>query len=246
MNSADAKKVLILYRPGLADEQDPEIAEALAVTRTDPELATWFRQHCEFQETMRRSLRQLAPPADLKARILASRKVVPLPVAFWRRPATRWMAAAAVVLLLAGGGALFNRPASYERFALYQSRMVASAVRDYHMDVHTSDMARLREHLAAGGAPADYLVPEGLRSRKLTGGGVLKWRGHPVSMVCFDRGDKEMVFLFVTDRSAVKDPPPAQPQVSQVADQVSVSWTSGDKIYTLAGPEEPGFVKKYL
>ena len=58
------------------------------------------------------------------------------------------------------------------------------------------------------GAPADYDVPRGLERLQLTGGGRLTWRSNPVAMVCFDRGDKQMLFLFVMKRSAVKDPPP--------------------------------------
>jgi len=233
----------LLYRPGSADAFDPEIAEALREVENDAELAAWFRQHCNFQQAMQRSLRRMEPPADLKARLLASRKVVPLP--FWNRPAARW-AMAAAMMMVAGGFLLFREPQRNDRFANYQFRMVASAVREYHMDVQTSDMTQLRSLLAAGGAPADYVVPSGLKSRQLSGGGVLKWRGHPVSMVCFDRGDKQMLFLFVTDRSAFKDAPEQKPQVAHVDDLLSVSWAEGDKIYTLAGPDEPEFLQKYL
>jgi hypothetical protein len=244
MNSAEAKKILILFRPGLADGQDPEIAEALKVVDTDPELAAWFRQHCEFQQAMKKGLRQVAPPPGLKKRLLAAQKIVPLP--FWRRPAVRWAAAAAAVAIFAVAITSVRRPLPGDLFANYQFRMVASTVRQYHMDVRTSDMGVLRAHLAAGGSPADYQVPAGLKSRQLSGGGVLKWRGHPVSMVCFDRGDKQMLFLFVADRASFKDPPSSTPQMSQLDQSVSVSWAQGDRVYTLAGPGEAGFIEKYL
>ena len=80
----------------------------------------------------------------------------------------------------------------------------------------------------------------------LTGVVRLTWRSNPVAMVCFDRGDKQMLFLFVMKRSAVKDPPPETPHLAKVLQLLTVSWSRGDNTYVLAGPEEAGFVRKYL
>jgi hypothetical protein len=65
-------------------------------------------------------------------------------------------------------------------------------------------------------------------------------------MVCFDRGDGRMLYLFVMDRSAVKDAPPVTPGVVTANKLVTASWTRGDRTYLLAGPEEAGFASKYL
>jgi hypothetical protein len=100
--------------------------------------------------------------------------------------------------------------------------------------------------MASRGAPADYDLTRGLGRLQLTGGGRLTWRSHPVAMVCFDRGDKQMLFLFVMKRSAVKDPPPETPQLAKVRVLLTASWTRGDNTYVLAGPEEADFAKKYL
>jgi hypothetical protein len=80
----------------------------------------------------------------------------------------------------------------------------------------------------------------------LTGGGGLQWRSHPVAMVWFNRGDDQMLFLFVMKRSALKDPPAETPQVSKVTELQMVSWTQGGYTCVLAGPEEPQFLRKYL
>ena len=114
------------------------------------------------------------------------------------------------------------------------------------MDIKTNDMRMVRQDLASRGAPSDYVVPPGLERLRLTGGGRLTWRTNPVAMVCFDRGDRQMVFLFVLDRSAVKDPPPTTPRLHKVNELLTASWTQGDKTYVLAGPEEAGFLQKYL
>jgi hypothetical protein len=110
------------------------------------------------------------------------------------------------------------------------------------MDIPTNDMATVRRYLAARGAPADYVVPPGLAPLQLTGGGFLRWRSQPVSMVCFNRGDNQMLFLFVMN-SSMKDPPPATPALSKVSTLATASWTGNGKTYILAGPEQPGLLR---
>jgi uncharacterized membrane protein YbaN (DUF454 family) len=242
VNPQTAKEILVRYRPGTADERDPEIAEAIAFCQQDPELQHWLHSHCEYQRAIREKLRSSPVPADLRERLLSSRKVVRVPV--WRRPAA-WLAAAAIIVFL--GVALIWQPGkSPDRFAGYEARVVGSAVREYHMEVVTNDMAALRQHIAHGGAPGDYDIPDPLRQLELTGGGVLTWRNNPVGMVCFDRGDRQMLFLFVARASAFRDPPGPKPQVTRLADLISVSWRAGDKCYTLAGPADSAALKSYL
>lgn len=244
MNSDQAKEILLLYRPGTADAEDPEIVEAMAVARRDPELARWFERHVAFQSAMRTSFRQIAVPEHLKLELLAGRKII-RPSVWWQRPV--WLAAAAVVVIALGLAAFWLRPTVPDRFANFQQMMVSKAENvAYAMDWPTNDMRALRTALAGRGAPANYEVPKGLARLQLTGGAALTWRANPVSMVCFDRGDKQMVFLFVMKRSALKDPPPEKPLVAKIDALTTVSWTSGDQAYLLAGPEEANFLQKYL
>lgn len=247
MTPAEAKVILQAYRPGTTDAADPEVAEALRSARQDPELGRWLQRHEAFQVALRDKLRKVRAPAALKEALLASRKVIPLRP--WRqRPAVwGWAAAAAIVLLL--GGVLLWRPPSPavpDRFVHFRDRMAGYAQRQYGMDIETEDMTRLRDFLRRGGAPADYEIPPSLKQRSLTGGGVLKWRGNPVSMVCFDRGDGKMVFVFVMSRSALKDPPPPTALSAKLGSYATVSWSQGDKVYVLSGPDEPDFAAKYM
>jgi len=247
MNSSQAKEILLLYRPGTAEMADPQMAEALELARQDPELGRWFDQHRAFQKAMRAKFQQIEVPAHLKASLLIRGAVAPKilpPQAWWRSPI--WLTAAAAVLLLLGLYGVWLKPRTPDRFANYQARMVSQALREYRMDLVTNDMHQIRQFMAARGAPDDYRVPQGLERLQLTGGGLLAWRSNPVAMVCFDRGDKQMLFLFVMKRTALKDPPPEAPQVSKVSQILTVSWTRGDNTYVLAGPEEAGFVQKYL
>jgi hypothetical protein len=104
MTVHEAKRVLLSYRPGSSDDQDPEVAQALGVVNTDPDLRLWFEGHCAFQTAMRSRLREMPVPAHLKQALLARHKIVPLPHTQRGRERTdRWwqsvpaMAAAAAV-----------------------------------------------------------------------------------------------------------------------------------------------------
>jgi hypothetical protein len=245
MTPDQAKEVLLLYRPGSRDAEDPEIAQAIALSRKDQELGAWFEQHCAFQQAMRAKLRQIEVPKHLKGAILGQSKIVQPAIAVWWRSPAVYAAAAAILILCAVAG-LWLRPGSGGQFAGFQDRIVGTALRDYPMDLKTRDMRQLREFMARKGAPADYEVTRGLEKLQLTGGGLLRWRDNPVAMVCFNRGDDQMLFLFVMKRSAVKDPPPEHPQAGTTHDYATASWSQGDKVYVLAGPPESDFVRKYL
>ncbi len=154
MTSREAKEILVLYRPWTADAQEPEVAAALELTRREPELARWFEQHCAFQNAMRAGVRQLPVPEPLREAILASRKIIH-PTPWWNHPVA--LAAVAAVALFLALAPLFLKPNRADSFTNFQSRMVSSALRDYHMDLVTNDMRQLREFVGARGAPADSI-----------------------------------------------------------------------------------------
>jgi len=247
VTSAEAREILLLYRPGTADSAEPEMAEALALARQDPELGRWFEEHRAFQKAISAGFRQIEAPAHLKASLLIrgpARRALVTPQVWWRRPV--WLTAAATGLLVLGLAGIWLRPRIPDRFANYRSRMVGEAQLAYRMDLETNDMQQVRQYMASHGAPADYDLTRGLERLQMTGGGRLTWRSKPVTMVCFDRGDKQMLFLFVMKRTAVKDPPPETPQLAKVRQMLVASWTRGDNTYVLAGPEEANFLRKYL
>lgn len=241
MTSERAKEILRLYRPGTPEDDAAEVAAAMERARQDPELTGWFEQDQAFHQALRTRFREIKVPEHFKAALLACG---PRPAPWWRSPL--WLAAAAVIVAMLALTGLWFRPSVPDRFSDYQRMMVSKAVRvAYAMDWHTNDMTALRHALARRGAPANYEVPAPLTKLQLTGGAALTWRSHPVSMVCFDRGDKQMLFLFVLRRSALKDPPAAPPQKRQIDSLLTLSWTRGDNVYLLAGPDEPGFEQKY-
>lgn len=233
MTSQEAREALSLYRPGSAEGDGPQVAEALAQVQRDPELREWFERTGQFHRTLREKFREIPVPTGLKEKILSNNKIVRVP--WWRQPS--WLAAAAaVVALLLGWVFLGQQPQAKDRFSDYRSRMIRFALRNYAMDIMTNNLAPVRSHLQQHGTPSDFPLPKALEKLAVTGGGSLDWRGNPVSMVCFDRGDKQMVFLFVMDRSGVKDAP-RSPERVKVNKLVTECWSQDDKTYLLAGPE---------
>lgn len=243
MTPVEARRILSLYRPGGVDDYDPEMGEALRQLDLDPELKQWFEQHCAFQTAMRRKFREIPAPANLHRDLLAERNII-RPAVWWRQP--RWIAAAATFVLVAGLATLLLRPPVPDRFVDFQGRMVRTALKQYSMDIVTNDMKQVRQFMAERGAPADYVVPRGLAQMSLTGGGFLKWRSAPVSMVCFDRGGGQMLYLFVIPRTAVKDAPPESPQFSKLNTLTTACWSRGDRTYLLAGPADADFRQGYF
>jgi hypothetical protein len=243
VNSEQARQILLLYRPGTADAEEPDVVAAMEVARRDADLARWFAQHQAFQIAMREGFRQMPAPEHLKVALLTRHKIIPLPL--WRqRPV--WLAAAAAILLVAGWLAFSPRGFTPDRFADYRLMMVSKAERVYGMDITSSDMDLLRQLFARRGAPADYELPRGMSQLRLIGGVGLTWRTNPVAMVCYKRPDNKDVWLFVMNRSALKDPPPEMPNVDKVHLLMTASWTRGDKAYILAGPEEQDFLGRYF
>src|SRR5881394_9908 len=204
MDSRLAKEILMRYRPGTPDANDPEFAEALELARRDPELARWFAQHQAFQNTMRDRFRELPVPGRLKKDILAgySPKVIPV---WWRQRAFQALAAAAAIVLLIGVSRFLSQPREDRSFAAFQNRVVRNAQRGYVMDITTTNLDEIREYLATQGAYADYVLPAPLEKLPGDGGAVLRWRNKTVAMVCLDLGNHNDLFLFVANRTDLPD-----------------------------------------
>lgn len=98
MNSAEAKKILLLYR-GQIDESDPQFAEALAQAKRDPELTEWVRRQNESYRAVQAKFSQIEPPVDLRDKIVRQR-----PVSFFRpHTSPALLKIAAAIALFAAG-----------------------------------------------------------------------------------------------------------------------------------------------
>lgn len=251
MNRDEAKNILLLYRPGTADAEDPQIAEALAVAKRDRELTDWLEEHCARQETLRAKFRQIPVPPGLKGQII-SEQAARDRISSWRRNGI-FAVTAVVAGLVVLASLWFTRQRTDDTFAIYRSRMAKIAELGYRMDLATNNPEQIRAYLAQRSAPADYALPAPLEKTTTTGCAVENWRGAKVSMVCFRTGrplapgQSSDLWLFVIDRAAVKDAPAAgAPRFAQVNNLMTATWTEGDRLYVLGTEGDEAALRQYL
>src|SRR6266566_5699510 len=246
MDSNLAKEILLRYRPGTTDADDPEFVEALEQAKLDPELARWFAANQAFHITIRDRFRQLPVPAGLKEGILAGYRPAVIPV-WWQQPAFQTLATAAGIVLLISVALFWSQPREGTDFAAFQSRVVRNAQRGYAMEITTTNLGEIRQYLASQGAQADYVLPAPLEKLPGDGGAVLRWRNKTVSMVCFDLGDHNDLYLFVANRADLPGAPStSDPKFTKIGNLTAASWSAGNRTYVLAGPGDEQFVGQYL
>lgn len=254
MTRDEAKSILLYYRPGADDQQDPATREALRLAEQDAELGQWFTESRARQSVIRTAFRSIQPPLGLREQILSERPRLPV-THNWRKPVTLILAGAMLVLLtLIGMEWKRHRDVQSElSFESYRGRMVRGALRMYGMDLETNSLVAIRGYLGQQQARADYTLPASLAETPTTGCGVLTWQGHRVSMICFNSGrplkpgQKTDLFLFVLNHNAAGNSPmDAIPKIVPVNRMMTASWTEGDLTYILAAEGDEGLLRKFL
>jgi hypothetical protein len=251
MTNNQAKEILQLYRPGTADAVDPEFTEALELCERDPELKTWFGNHCALYAALRSKFKQIAVPEGLKEQIIAERRVHTTPM--WQKAVILAGAVAAVVMvafkLMQPG-----TPPERHDFAAYRDYMGSMAAGAYAMETNLTDLDQIRLFLAQKNAIADYVVPDNLKANaKVVGCVETTWQGKKVSMICFQSGRPPRpgypsdLWLFVSDRTIAKDAPVASnPALEAANGMATASWTVGNRTYVLAAVGDEQFLGKFL
>ena len=251
VNSQQAKEILLLYRPGVPEPDDPELAAALELAKNDPELRRWLELHQTTQQVLRAKFRELPVPEGLKEQILSERKAyVSMPL---RRKAALAMLSVFSALLLIGILFAFLRPREDKSFANFRNRMVRTVARQYpKMDLETSDVTQIRSYLSQHQALGNYELPAALQQTVPTGCAILQWQGKPVSMVCFKSApnlpaNAADLFLFIIKRTDVPNAPAApEPQFAQSNSLATASWSDKDKTYVLAGFGNESFLRRFF
>lgn len=246
MNAEEAKKILLLYRPGTSDADEPEFAEALRFARQDEDLRQWLAGQSTVREVIRVRFKQIPIPEGLKEQIISERPWKTLVVS--RQEIFALVAFVGVALLL-GFVLLWSRPHPAEnRLLSFENRMVRAALRnpDYGMNLVTNDLNRIRAYLAEHHAEADYTLPTGLSKATPIGCVIVSWEGHTVSMICFktDRpkaaNENSDLWLFVMNQTALSNLPGRNPEIASINRSTAATWTQDGKVYLLAvdGNEE--------
>lgn len=251
MDNQQARQILELYRPGV-DDADPQFAEALALAQRDPELRLWLEEQRAVYAAIRDKMKEIPVPARLREQILAERKVVRLPVVWWRSQFLQGAAAVAVICLsIYTIGAQLHSWNSMRKartsFAAFRAEMTYFAAAGYSLDVHSDSFDELRQQFARNGWPSDYTVPAGLMKLNVRGGCLTKWQKHKVSMLCLKSSDQHGVWLYVIEQRALPDTPKqSTPQLTTEGTLAIASWTKDGETYLLAAEGNENFLRALL
>jgi len=249
MNSQQAKDLLVLYRPGTSDQEDPEFAPALELAANDPELRTWFQQHCALQTAFLESFDKIGVPDGLKEQIVSERQSHLEQRSRKRSLFVATAAAFALLVLLAIK--FFSGSTPDNRFDLFRNRMASDVQRSYpRMDLETSSQKEIRTYLEKSGH-GNYMLPTSLEKVASTGCKLLHWHDKAVTMICFNSGttvDPKTpdLFLFVIDRADLTRRPSDSIEIGTTGNLATAGWSKGDKVYLLAGEGDEAFLKKFL
>ena len=240
MNREEAKEILALYRPGIDDPTEPEMAAALELVRQDAALARWFEERSALYTATRQKFKEVPVPDQLLERILASPRRTH---ESWRSPLL-WAAAAAILLFI--GLTTFLRLGQIQyTFAAFRSKMVRTAMRNYDMPLMTNDHAVIRTYLKTNNGHGDYILTPPLDKLPGLGCVIFPWHTRTVSLICLDGGQGRDVFLFVINRTAVADPPSGT-EIRTVGKLPTAAWSEGDKTYLLATKGNEQFLRSLL
>ncbi len=255
MNRDEVKQILLAYRPGTADADDPEIAEALALARTDPDLEQWLEEHCARQNALREKIRQIPIYPALKEQIISEQAAKERAAS--RREKIVGVAAVAVILIsLLVVGVVFMPHSTKERpipntLASYQNQMINAALNPYYMQTLTNS-ADVQSFLAKNQAPSDYALPAGLQKMAVTGCAIESWQNSRAAMICFRTGKplapgrQSDLWLFVINSSVIPDAPATTPQYVTVNGVMTAAWTQNGKLYLLGTEGDEQAIQKLL
>lgn len=245
MNSEEAKILLHAYHSGVGDPDDPQMAEALAQTRRDPELLAWFNQQRALDAAVGDKLQQVHPPLGLAEKIVMGRKARMAP----RR--NRYLMplalAASIVFLLSLAVFVVERskPPATE-FAALQTDMAGFLVQFPKLDLATDQWPDILRWLTNKPALARAEVPPSLQTFPGLGCREVKWRGKTLMLACF-AAQGEVVHLFIVPRADLPDAPfTATPAFVRVRGWSTASWTQGEITYLALTKGNEAFLQKLL
>jgi hypothetical protein len=242
VDSREAKEILLPYRAGAGDMDDPQVLAALEQAKRDPVLGRWLERHLAAQTAIRNRFKEIPIPPDLKSRILSNRtrreKIIRFPQIL--------SAAAAIALLISLATFLWPAGKS-DRFTAFRQSMVTRVLRNYRMQMVTTNLAEVRQFLQSKNAHGDYVLTEQLQKLPAEGSDVFTWHGRQVSLICLNGGARNDLYLFVVDRGKLAGAPEsAAPRFAQVNKLMTATWTSGDNLYLLAGPGDEESLRRYF
>jgi hypothetical protein len=232
MDNNKAKLRLAVYRRTGEDAQDPFFAEALQQAEKDPGLRDWLADQQQFDAQFAAALGEIRGPKDGRALVEAT---------MMRRPVrwTRWWPvamAASIALMLtlyfSFGG---KRPVSLPQTASVAE--MAHHLSEHHATIGlmSRDYSKLRAWIAEKGGPLPDRLPPGLAQLGVLGCQTWETNRGKASLVCFVRGNKDMVHLYVFEnpRDGAMLPEMDAPRFERAGEWSFALWQNDGRSYAL-------------
>ncbi len=233
MTPEEARFLLAAVRSDRLPPDDPRVAEALQLARTDPALREWWQREQDFDHAMAAHLAALRPPPQLRNQILAGQRASK-PFRRWTLPRPRrLLALAAGLTLLAAALSLFitGRTAGPDRLASEVARFLDEEW-DHDFEHSSSSFGNLKDWLAAKRPGLIFEVPPNLASQPTFGCLVFSWRGYEANLICFRVAELQTVVHVVSlpaDCIPSFDDPAPRLQKSGMWN--TATWRQGSRIY---------------
>ncbi len=235
MTNQEAKFTLGAYRASGQDAGDPAFAGALQRTREDPHLGAWFERARAHDAVVGAKLREIAPPAELRAAILAgARASTTQQRTWWRQPVWLAAAAAVMVLLAVAGQFSFKRAGAVDAPTTALAELALSDLSVKGHGGHDTATGELKAWLNAPDGKLTSGLNLDFAQMRAQGCRTLSLGGRDVVEVCFVR--KGLVFhLYTLPRGAMPElPARAVPALVARATQAAAVWSDSKFHYVLA------------
>jgi hypothetical protein len=254
MNREKAKLILQNYRPGGQDRDDPQFAQALALTEQDPALKQWFQDQQRFDQNLTATLQNIPIPATLQADILTQirdarttpqnetaphtlwqtlHNILHYPILDFRKttpPPPRWrsrpiMAIAAGLALLAILGIYWTaRPTTFNTFC---QQITEEAWAAYpHIQFRSTNIAEIRTWLTSHGADPQFNLPPTLQNTPIHGCTLIDWHGRKIPVLCIAEHTTHLHLIIVDDPNVTDAPPLNQPELIDYGLVRTASWSA--------------------
>jgi hypothetical protein len=254
MKHDQAKIILLRYRPGTTDREEPEMREALALAQTDEKLSRWLADQEKCQHVLRKTFQKFKAPEGLFQQIISEQAASQRTTTHRQRLTLINLVATIIIVGIIGGAIwLGSRPQADDTLVIFERQMSAYALRGYTMDLQTNDPEQIRAFLKQRQAPANYTLSGPLQKAAVIGCAVEGWHSTKVSMICFrtgnplPQGSQGDLWLFIADQASVKDASQiSTPQIARVNRLVTVTWVENGKVFLLGTTADETVLGKFL
>lgn len=232
MDNNKAQLRLAVYRRTGEDAQDSFFTEALQQAEKDPALREWLADQQAFDAQFGAALSEIRAPREGRALIEAT---------MMRRPARRirwWpMAMAASIAVLFALYVSFGRPRGVTLPQTASVAEMAHHLTEHHASIGlmSGDYVKLRAWIAERGGPLPERLPPMLTQLSVLGCQTWETDRGKVSLVCFVRGNKEMIHLYVFEdlRDGAALPDVSAPRFERAGEWSFALWKDDGRTYAL-------------